>query len=141
MKYLKQKWSALLIRDAVLYLAFAGGIFFAGRPLVGFSIGFWILFGVLMLIEGFGTYTLIHEHEVVRSAWFFKWKVPFDRIIGINKGKFYGVGNPESVIFNYKLENGKDTKDYILPSQYSKEEITKFISALKSKIPDLKINV
>lgn len=138
-KYLRIKWTSLLIRYGILYVAFVGGMFFAGRPLLSFSVGYWIIFGLLMLIEGLGSYTLIKETEIVKSAWFFKWSVPFENLISFTRGKFYGIGNPDAIIFSYKMKSGKESKDYILFDQYSRSDIKDFVVALKQRLPGLSV--
>jgi len=88
MRYLKPRWSALLLRYGALYVPLTLAAVFAKHwsVLLPFSIGFWIIFGTLILLEKLGSYTAFTEADIVQRYFFFRYDIPINNIISLKKG-------------------------------------------------------
>ena len=54
--------------------------------LLPFSIGFWIIFATLILLEKLGSHTVFTEADIVQRYFFFKYDIPINNISLLKKG-------------------------------------------------------
>ena len=126
MRYLKARWSALILRYGAVYVAMTLAAVFAKRwsVLLPFSIGFWVIFGALILAEKLGSYTVFTEAAIVQRYFFFRYDIPINNIISLKKGNAKSIiGNPEAVLMKFKRKDGSEGIYYISPDQYAKQDI------------------
>ena len=126
MRYLKARWSALILRYGAVYVAMTLAAVFAKRwsVLLPFSIGFWIIFGTLILLEKLGSYTVFTDADIVQRYFFFRYDIPINNIISLKKGYAKSItGTPEAALMKFKRKDGNDGIYYIFPDQYAKQDI------------------
>jgi hypothetical protein len=143
MRYLKARWSALILRYGAVYVAMTLAAVFAKRwsILLPFSIGFWITFGTLVLVEKLGSYTVFTDADIVQRYFFFRYDIPINNIISLKKGYAKSItGTPEAVLMKFTRKDGSDSTYYIFPDQYAQQDIKAFALKRNKKIeidPDL----
>ena len=142
MRYLKARWSALILRYGALYVAMTLAAVFAKRwsILLPFSIGFWITFGTLVLVEKLGSYTVFTDADIVQRYFFFRYDIPINNIISLKKGYAKSItGAPEAVLMEFKRKDGSNGIYYIFPDQYAPQDIKSFAEQLAKR--NMKIEV
>jgi hypothetical protein len=143
MRYLKARWSALILRYGVVYVAMTLAAVFAKHSsvLLPFSIGFWIIFGTLILIENLGSYTVFSESGIVQRYFFFRYAIPITDIISLKKGYAESItGTPEAVLMKFKRKDGSDGTYYIFPDQYAQQDIKAFAAELAIRNKKIEID-
>jgi len=143
MRYLKARWSALLLRYGALYVAMTLAGVFAKRwsVLLPFSIGFWIIFGTLIFVEKLGSYTVFTEADIVQRYFFFRYAMPINHIISLKKGYAKSItGTPEAVLMKFKRKDGSNGIYYIFPDQYVQPDIKSFAVQLAERNKKIEID-
>ena len=143
MRYLKARWSALILRYGAVYVAMTLAAVFAKRwsVLLPFSIGFWIIFGTLILFEKLGSYTAFSEADIVQRYFFFRYDIPINNIISLKKGYAESItGTPEAVLMKFKRKDGSTGIYPIFPDQYAQEDIKAFAAELAKRNKKIEID-
>lgn len=140
-KYLRITLKSLMIRYGAIYIALAMSIVFSRHSPLLFTIGYWVIFGTLMVVERIGSYVQIREKQLIWRSWFFfRLTIPTGNIHSLEKGEFYGIGHPECILLKFKLSDGRESIGYILPSQYRREDIKMFVNDLSRTVPQLVVD-
>jgi len=143
MRYLKARWSALLLRYGALYVAMTLAGVFAKRwsVLLPFSIGFWVIFGALILVEKLGSYTVFTDADIVQRYFFFRYHIAINNIISLKKGSAESItGTPKAVLMRFRRKDGSFGTYYILPDQYAPQDIKTFAAELEKRNKKIEID-
>jgi len=109
--------------------------------LLPFSIGFWVIFGTLILVEKLGSYTVFTEAAIVQRYLFFRYDIPINNIISLKKGNAKSItGSPEAVLMKFKRKDGSDGIYYIFPDQYAQQDIKSFAVQLAKRNSKIEID-
>lgn len=113
-KYLKISFKSLLIRYGAIYFAMTMAILFSKHSPLLFSVVYFCICGTLVIIEGFGSYVVMNDKELIRRSWAFsKLVIPIENINSLEIGEFYGVGHNKCIIMNFTLRDGRESKGYL----------------------------
>jgi len=140
-KYLHITVSSLLIRYAAIFVAFVLVMVFSGRSPLKLAVIYWGVCIILIALESSGSYLKIADGKLVWVSWhLYRFSVPLHNISSVQKGTFYGIGHPECITLKYTLPDGKSAVGYLLPSQYRRQDIRRFVADLSKASPTLVVD-
>jgi hypothetical protein len=137
-KYLRIRWSALLIRYEAIFTATGLVIIFAQQwsALFSFTLYYWIVCVILMALEKSGSYTEFNDTQIVQRYWFVKHIIPTTNVISMKDGNNMDIiGNPKSVAVEFKRDGGRRGVWHILRHQFKAEELKTFNDELLKRNP------
>ena len=141
--YLNILWSALLIRYASIYVPLALLLLFSqrGSMLESFSFPFWIISGILILIEKSSSYAELEHSQVIWRYFGFKSCLPVRDIISIKRGRAEGIiGKPRTAKIIFNKGGGNTGQRNILLHQFRADDIKEFLSMLLKANPSIEVD-
>ena len=141
--YLNILWSTLLIRYASIYAPLALLVLFSqrGSILASFTFVFWMISGILILIEKNSSYAAFEHSQVIWRYFWFKSYLPVGDIISIKEGRAEGIiGKPRTAKIIFNMDGGNTGQRNILLHQFHSDDIKDFISMLQKENPGIEVD-
>jgi hypothetical protein len=109
--------------------------------LASFTFVFWIISGVLILVEKSSSYAELAHSKVIWRYFWFKSYLPISNITSIKEGRAEGIiGKPRTAKIIFNKDDGNTGQRNIMLHQFGSDDINDFVSMLLKANPSIEVD-
>jgi len=141
-RYLRTSLRDLSWRYGLFYAALLLALIFSYQPVLTISIWYWLIVGILFVLEYWGSYFIITDTSLIQYSAFYRGReIPFEkiRLLGVGRSTVV-ILQPAGLMVTYETKSGGNESYVLTFDSHDTHEIIKFVTDISLAYPQLTVD-